>query len=148
MAVKEGDLAPDFTLQAHDGSVVKLSSYRGRRVVLFFYPKDGSPGCTRENCMVRDRLDEFKNLDAVVLGISRDDIDKHRAFAAKHGFTHLLLSDEQGEVCKAYGALTFFGMLVKRRTVVIDENGVVRRVIDGITPGKHVEEALKTLKDM
>ena len=143
-----GGEAPDFSLPAHDGSVVRLRNLRGRRVVLFFYPKDGSPGCTRENCMVRDRMHEFKALNAVVLGISRDSAEKHKKFASRHGFTHLLLSDHSGEVCKSYGALSLLGLMVKRRTVVIDENGVVRRIIDSITPSKHVEEAIKTLKEL
>ena len=146
--VRVGDEAPDFSLQAHDGSIVRLSNLRGRRVVLFFYPKDGSPGCTRENCMIRDRLEEFAALNAVVLGISKDSVERHRRFASKHGFAHLLLSDPDGRVCKAYGALALLGLLVKRRTVVIDENGVVRLVFDSPMPGKHVEEALKTLKEI
>ena len=143
-----GGEAPDFSLQAQDGSVVRLRELRGRRVVLFFYPKDGSPGCTRENCMIRDRMGEFKALNAVVLGISRDSAEKHKAFASRHGFAHLLLSDPGGKVCRAYGALSLLGLAVKRRTVVIDENGVVRRIIDSIMPGKHVEEAIKTLKEL
>jgi peroxiredoxin Q/BCP len=80
-----GEKAADFELPAHTGEMVRLSSLRGRRVVLFFYPKDGSPGCTRENCMVNDMFSEFERLDAVVIGISRDGVESHRRFAARHG---------------------------------------------------------------
>jgi peroxiredoxin Q/BCP len=77
-----------------------------------------------------------------------DKLNKHKKFAAEHGFAHLLLSDEKGEVCRAYNALTFLGLLTKRRTIIIDENGVIRRIIDSIIPSKHVEEALNTIRAM
>ncbi|HIQ30348.1 MAG TPA: peroxiredoxin [Candidatus Caldiarchaeum subterraneum] len=141
-----GDLAPDFTLPAYDGTTITLSSFKGKkRVVLFFYPKDESPGCTRENCMIRDSLDEFTKRNAVVFGISRDNLEKHRRFAERHGFAHTLLSDVKGEVCRTYGALTLFGFMVKRRTVVIDEEGVIRGIVDSPLPSRHVKEALKIL---
>ncbi|MCS7136716.1 MAG: peroxiredoxin, partial [Aigarchaeota archaeon] len=100
--VSEGVAAPDFELMSQSGEKVRLSSFRGRNVVLFFYPKDGSPGCTRENCLIRDSLSEFEKYGAVALGISRDSVESHRRFAEKHRLTHLLLSDPSGEVVKAY----------------------------------------------
>ncbi|MDJ0270028.1 MAG: peroxiredoxin [Aigarchaeota archaeon] len=146
--VKVGDLAPDFTLPSHDGGVVRLSSLRGHHVVLFFYPKDGSPGCTRENCLVRDRLDEFKELDAVVIGISKDSLDKHKRFAERYKLTHLLLSDADGEVSRRYGALGFLGLFTRRITFVIDRNGVIRYIHQSINPASHVEAALKALREI
>lgn len=146
--VKVGDLAPDFTLPSHDGGVVRLSNLRGHYIVLFFYPKDGSPGCTRENCLVRDRLDEFKELGAVVIGISKDSTDRHRRFAEKYKLTHLLLSDENGEVSRQYGALGFLGLFTKRITFVIDKDGVIRYIHQSINPASHVEAALKALRQI
>ncbi len=139
-----GDPAPDFILPSSDGDVVQLSRLRGRRIVLFFYPRDGSPGCTRENCMIRDNLPEFEKLGAVVLGISRDGVERHRKFAEKYKLTHKLLSDGDGSVSKKYDALGLLGTS-KRKTFVIDENGVIAHVIEGLLPGKHVREALEAL---
>jgi peroxiredoxin Q/BCP len=142
-----GEKAADFELPAHTGEIVRLSSLRGRRVVLFFYPKDGSPGCTRENCMVNDMFSEFERLDAVVIGISRDGVESHRRFAARHGLKQLLLSDVDGSVSRAYGALGFLGAS-KRKTFVIDRDGTIVKVVDGVLPGRHVKEALETLKQL
>ncbi|MEM1943515.1 MAG: peroxiredoxin [Candidatus Caldarchaeum sp.] len=145
--VREGEKAPDFSLPSTRGDVVQLEKLRGRRVVLLFYPKDGSPGCTRENCLLRDMLPEFEKHGAVVLGISRDSLDSHKKFSEKHNLTHLLLSDVDGDVSRRYGALGLLGMS-KRKTFVVDENGVVLKVVEGLMPDKHVREALKTLKEM
>ncbi|MEM1945751.1 MAG: peroxiredoxin [Candidatus Caldarchaeum sp.] len=145
--VKAGDIAPDFTLPSSNGGVIQLSSLRGRRVVLFFYPKDGSPGCTRENCLLRDMLPEFEKRGAVVLGISRDSLESHKRFAEKHQLTHLLLSDRDGSVCRKYDALGLFGM-VKRKTFVVDEKGVILYVVEGMMPDKHVRESLQVLDKM
>ncbi|MCS7136796.1 MAG: peroxiredoxin [Candidatus Caldarchaeum sp.] len=145
--VKEGDLAPTFSLPSSGGGVVELEKLGGRRVVLFFYPKDGSPGCTRENCLVRDMLPEFEKHGAVVLGISRDSLTSHQRFSEKHRLTHILLSDVDGKVSRAYDALGLLGMS-KRKTFVIDEKGVVVKVVDGMLPDKHVKEALKALESL
>ncbi|MCS7129043.1 MAG: peroxiredoxin [Candidatus Caldarchaeum sp.] len=145
--VKEGWIAPPFSLPSSGGEVVELEKLRGRRVVLFFYPKDGSPGCTRENCLVRDMLPEFEKHGAVVLGISRDSLTSHQRFSEKHRLTHVLLSDVDGKVSKAYDAVGLLGMS-KRKTFVIDEKGVVVKVVDGMLPDKHVKEALKALESL
>lgn len=145
--VREGELAPDFELVSHTGELVKLSALRGRNVVLFFYPKDGSPGCTRENCLLRDNLPRFEELNAVALGISRDSVESHRKFAEKHRLTHMLLTDSKGEVVKAYDAQGLFG-ITKRVTYVIDRRGVVAKIINSLNPSTHVDEALKALESL
>lgn len=142
--VVEGGEAPDFELPAHTGEKIRLSSFRGKNVVLFFYPKDGSPGCTRENCLFRDSIHDFERYNAVVIGISRDSVDSHRKFAKKHRLTHLLLSDSRGEVVKAYNAAGLLG-ITKRITYVIDREGKIRKIIQSINPSVHVTEALKAL---
>lgn len=142
--VAEGSEAPDFELPAQTGEKIRLSSFRGKNVVLFFYPKDGSPGCTRENCLLRDNIQDFEKFDAVTIGISRDSVESHRRFAEKHQLTHLLLSDTRGEVVKTYNAAGFFGM-TKRITYVIDRQGKIRKIIQSINPSIHVTEALKAL---
>ncbi|MEM3096842.1 MAG: peroxiredoxin [Nitrososphaerota archaeon] len=145
--LKEGDLAPDFALESHDGVVVRLSRFSGRPVVIFFYPKDGSIGCTEENCLFRDMMPEFRRVGAVVLGISRDSLESHRRFARKHGLGHLLLSDSDGSVCRAYGVLGLFG-LVGRVTYVVDGAGRVRRIIRGWSPSRHVAGALEAVREL
>ncbi|MEM0348657.1 MAG: peroxiredoxin [Candidatus Caldarchaeum sp.] len=145
--VKVGDAAPGFELVSHTGERVSLEKLRGRYVVLFFYPKDGSPGCTRENCLLRDNFEKFEKLGAVTLGISRDSVESHKRFAEKHGFTHHLLSDTSGEVVKAYGAAGLFGV-TRRMTLIIDPEGRVVKIIQSINPSTHVSEALKTLETL
>jgi peroxiredoxin Q/BCP len=140
-----GDSAPDFSLESHRGGVIQLSELRGRNVVLFFYPKDGSPGCTKENCLLRDLNTEFEKLDAVVLGISRDGVEEHRKFSEKHGLNHHLLSDRDGSVSKKYDALGLLGV-VKRVTYVLDREHRVRGVIRSWQPSKHVSGALEILR--
>jgi thioredoxin-dependent peroxiredoxin len=115
-----GDPAPDFTLEGTDGPFT-LSAHRGRRVVLLFYPGDGTPVCTRQFCSYRDRADELEALDAVVVGISGRDTGSKAAFAARHGLTVPLLADEDGAVARAYGAKAF--RMVQRTVVVVDEAG-------------------------
>ncbi|MEM1941077.1 MAG: peroxiredoxin [Candidatus Caldarchaeum sp.] len=145
--LRVGDVAPGFELVSHTGERINLEKLRGRYVVLFFYPKDGSPGCTRENCLLRDNFEKFEKLGAVTLGISRDSVESHKRFAEKHGFTHHLLSDPSGEVVKAYGAAGLFG-ITKRITYVIDPEGCVAKIIQSINPSTHVSEALKTLETL
>lgn len=145
--VKINEVAPDFELPSHKGGRFRLSSMLGKPLVLFFYPKDDTPGCTRENCLVRDYLDEFDKRGAVVVGISVDSLDSHVRFAEKYHLTHLLLSDEKGLVSKAYGALGFTGRS-QRKTFIIDEKGIVRKIISGAMPSKHVKDALKALDEL
>lgn len=143
---KEGDVAPDFELPTNSGTL-RLSSLLGRRVVLFFYPKDGTPGCTTENCLIRDTLPNFEKYRALVIGISRDSVESHKRFADKHRLTHILLSDVDGGASRSYGALGPLGMS-KRMTFIIDENGIIRKIINDRRPETHVREALSFLENM
>jgi peroxiredoxin Q/BCP len=123
-APRVGDPAPDFTLESTDGSF-RLSEHRGQRVVLLFYPGDETPVCTRQFCSYRDRADDMSALDAVVVGISDQDVESHEAFAAHHGLTVPLLADVGREVAKAYGASAPV-LGTRRAAFVIDEDGIVR----------------------
>jgi len=131
--IREGDKAPDFTLQADDGREVSLSDYRGKKVVLYFYPKDGTPGCTNEAIQFRDNIKEFEKEGAVILGVSKDSVKSHQKFKQKHKLPFTLLSDPEGKVLNLYGVWkekslygrTFMG--TERTTFLIDENGIVKK---------------------
>lgn len=150
MAVKVGDKAPDFTLPSQMGDNVTLSEYFGKKnIVLYFYPKDETRGCTREACEFRDQYDVFTGLGAEVLGVSSDTLESHKSFATHHGLPFLLLSDEDGKVRKLYGATSTMGIIPGRVTYIIDKKGVVRHVFSSqFQPEKHIEEALKVLKEL
>jgi len=146
--VKVGSVAPDFTLPSQAGQMVSLEEFFGRKpVVLFFYPKDDSPGCTREVCAFRDYFEEFGKLDAEVIGISSDSVESHRSFAVKHDLSLTLLSDEGGNIRRLYGVPKTFGLFPGRVTYVIDREGVVRHVFTSqLSVKKHVQEALTALR--
>ena len=145
--VDVGSKAPDFTLPSQSGEIVDLSDFLGHKpVVLFFYPKDDTPGCTKQARAFRDGYKEFGKLDAEVIGISSDSVESHRGFADKHSLPFLLLSDEGGKVRKLYGVPSTFGLLPGRVTYVIDAEGVVRHVFASqLGVEKHVEEASEAL---
>ncbi|MBR8833020.1 MAG: peroxiredoxin [Stigonema ocellatum SAG 48.90 = DSM 106950] len=147
MAIKVGDTAPDFTLPSQNNSPVSLRDFRGKAIVLYFYPKDDTPGCTIESCAFRDQYEVFKTSGAEVIGVSGDSPDSHQKFAAKHQLPFTLLSDNGDQVRKQYGATAAFGLFPGRVTYVIDPQGVVQYVFDSMFNFKgHVEEALKTLQ--
>ena len=148
--VTVGSVAPDFTLPSQSGDMVSLGDFLGNRpVVLFFYPKDNTLGCTKEVCAFRDGFEEFGKLDAEVIGISSDSVDSHRGFAEKHKLPFTLLSDQGGKVRSLYGVPNTLGIFAGRVTYVIDEEGVVRNVFSSqIGVEQHVEEALKTLESI
>ncbi|MTJ07485.1 peroxiredoxin [Anabaena sp. UHCC 0204] len=150
MAIKVGDTAPDFNLPAQNGANISLAEFRGQKsVVLYFYPKDDTPGCTVESCAFRDQYEVFKSAGAEVIGVSGDSSDSHQKFAAKYNLPFTLLSDKGDQVRKQYGATTAFGFIPGRVTYVIDQNGVVQYVFDSMLNFKgHVEEALKTLQQL
>ncbi|WP_341527248.1 peroxiredoxin [Nostoc sp. UHCC 0302] len=149
MPVKVGDTAPNFTLSAQNGSTVSLQDFRGKNVVLYFYPKDDTPGCTTESCAFRDQYEVFKNVGAEVIGVSADSNESHQRFATKYQLPFTLLSDKGDQVRKLYGATAAFGLLPGRVTYVIDQNGVVQYVFDSMFNFKgHVEETLKTLQQL
>ena len=149
-SVTAGSVAPDFTLPSQSGGTVRLGEFLGARpVVLFFYPKDNTLGCTREVCAFRDSFEELARLDAEIIGISSDSIDSHRDFAEKHKLPFILLSDQGGKVRRLYGVPNTFGIFAGRVTYIIDSNGIVRNVFSSqIAVEKHVEEALNTLKSI
>jgi thioredoxin-dependent peroxiredoxin len=146
--VKIGSVAPDFTLPSQAGEMVCLKDFFGRKpVVLFFYPKDDSPGCTREVCAFRDHFEEFGKLDAEVIGISSDSVESHTSFAVKHDLSFPLLSDERGYIRRLYGVPKTFGVFPGRVTYVIDKEGVVRHVFSSqLSLERHVQEALSALR--
>ena len=146
--VKVGSVAPDFTLPSQAGEMVSLKDFFGRNpVVLFFYPKDDSPGCTREVCAFRDYFEEFGKLDVQVVGISSDSVESHRSFAVKYDLSLTLLSDERGNIRRLYGVPKTFGLFPGRVTYVIDKEGVVSHVFASqLSVERHVQEALTALR--
>ncbi|BAY34329.1 bacterioferritin comigratory protein [Nostoc carneum NIES-2107] len=150
MPVKVGDTAPDFSLPAQNGETVNLRDFRGKSaVVLYFYPKDDTPGCTAESCAFRDRYEVFKNAGAEVIGVSGDSNQSHQQFAAKYNLPFILLSDKGDKFRKEYGATAAFGLLPGRVTYVIDQQGVVQYVFDSMFNFQgHVDEALKKLQQL
>jgi peroxiredoxin Q/BCP len=145
-----GDPAPEFTLNDQNGKPVALKDFRGRRnVVVYFYPKDDTPGCTKESCSFRDQYTAFTDAGAEVLGISGDSEASHRAFAAKYELPFPLLADTSGSVRKAFGVPKSLGLLPGRVTYVIDKQGVIRHAFNSqLNPTKHVEEAIAVLKSL
>ena len=148
MKVNVGDTAPDFTLTSQKGENVTLSQFRGKKnVVLYFYPKDETPGCTREACTFRDSFELFTDLGAEVIGVSADTVESHKAFTEHHGLPFTLLSDVDNAVRKLYGASSTLGIIPGRVTFIIDKEGVVRHVFSSqLQPEKHIEEAREVLK--
>jgi thioredoxin-dependent peroxiredoxin len=148
--VDAGSKAPDFTLPSQSGEIVNLKGFVGSKpVVLFFYPKDDTPGCTKQACAFRDDYEQFGKLDAEVMGISSDSVESHRSFASKHDLPFTLLSDEGGKVRKLYGVPTTFGIFPGRVTYVIDEEGVIRYVFSSqLGVSRHVEEAFRALQSL
>ncbi len=149
--LKAGDPAPDFRLPSIDGREVSLKTFRGKKnIVLFFYPKDNTPGCTQEVCSFRDELAQFKKKDTVILGISFDGLDSHKKFSQKYQLTFPLLSDENREVAAAYGVYkkkslygrTFMG--IERSTFVIGKDGKIVRVFRKVKVDGHSKEILET----
>ncbi len=140
--VKEGERAPDFKLPADDGSFVSLSDFKGKKVVLYFYPKDDTPGCTKEACSFRDSNDLFIEKGAAVIGVSADDSQSHKNFRNKYNLPFYLLSDAGHKVMEAYGAWVEKTI---RSTFIIDEKGNVIKVFPQVNPEKHADEVLKFL---
>ena len=149
--IEPGQAAPDFTLPDQDGNPVALSQLRGKTVVLYFYPKADTPGCTAQACGVRDHQADYEAANTIVLGVSPDPVARLRAFADKHGLAFPLLSDEDHAVAEAYGVWVeksmygrrFFGN--ERTTFVIDGDGVVREVLRKVRPAQHDELVLGAL---
>ena len=149
--VKEGEPAPDFTLTSDAGEQVSLSDFRGRPVVLYFYPKDDTPGCTTQACGIRDAYDQFEEADAVVLGVSPDKVARHVKFKEKYGLPFTLLADPEHEVAelydvwgeKQYMGRTYLG--VSRTTFVVAPDGTVAKVFHDVKPAGHADDVLGVL---
>jgi len=151
--IAEGQKAPDFSLPASTGETVSLSQYQGKNnVVLYFYPKDDTPGCTTEACSFRDSLADFQVLDTVVLGVSRDDVASHQKFSQKYSLPFPLLADTDGSVTEAYGVWQEKNMYGKktwgivRSTFIIDREGVVRKVFPKVKVDGHSAEVLEFIR--
>jgi len=150
--LSEGDPAPDFELESDDGETVRLSDLRGTQVVLYFYPKDDTPGCTTQACGVRDAWGEFERAGAVVLGVSPDSVASHVKFKERYGLPFRLLADSDHAVADEYGVWgekkfmgrTFMG--VSRSTFVIAEDGTLKRVMHDVKPDTHADQVLETLR--
>jgi len=149
--LKEGDEAPDFELEADDGTRVRLSDLRGRTVVLYFYPRDDTPGCTKEACSFRDSWAAVKATGAALYGLSPDSVERHGKFKAKFGLPFPLLADPEKTVLTAYGAYgpkTMYGKRVEgviRSTFVIGPDGIIRKVFPKVKPEGHAAEVLAAL---
>jgi peroxiredoxin Q/BCP len=149
--LKEGDQAPDFVLPADDGTQVKLSSLRGQRVILYFYPKDNTSGCTTQACGLRDSMPTIESKGAVVLGVSPDPISSHEKFRDKYQLNFPLLSDEDHQVAEAYGVWKEKSMYgrkywgIERSTFIIDEKGVVAEAWRRVKPKGHAEKVEEAL---
>jgi thioredoxin-dependent peroxiredoxin len=152
MSVEEGDKAPDFTLPTDGGGSVTLSKLKGKRVVLYFYPKDDTSGCTAEACGFRDTFPNFKKIDATVIGLSRDSVASHDKFKKKYQLPFALAADVEGKVTERYGVWvekSMYGrkyMGIERATFLVDEKGVVKKVWHKVKVPGHVEEVLAALK--
>jgi peroxiredoxin Q/BCP len=151
MSLEIGNLAPNVELPGDAGQFYKLSDYQGQKIILYFYPKDDTSGCTAEACAFRDQLQDFNNLNAAVFGISRDTPQSHDKFKSKYKLTFPLLSDVDGIACAAYGTWVeksmygkkYFG--IERSTFLIDEKGIIRHIWRKVKVVSHVKEVLETL---
>jgi peroxiredoxin Q/BCP len=149
--IKVGDVAPDFALPTGDGGTTRLSELKGKKVVLYFYPKDNTSGCTKEACSFQENLSALKKKGAVVLGVSADSVGSHAAFAAKFSLSFPLLSDDRNEVIRAYGVWkqkSMYGrkfMGIERTTFVIDERGFIEHIFPKVKVEGHTKEVLQVL---
>jgi peroxiredoxin Q/BCP len=148
--VKVGDVAPDFSLPNQSGNLVRLLDYVGKKiVVLYFYPRDFTTGCTAEACAFRDSYEVFKDAGAEVVGVSSQSVESHEQFASANSLPFILLSDDDSRVRKLYGASSAFGLMAGRVTYIIDKKGIVRHVFSSqLNPKKHIEEALRIINEI
>lgn len=146
-----GEKAPDFTLESDEKTHVSLKDYRGKKVVLYFYPKDGTPGCTTEALEFRDVAEQFAKIGAVILGISKDNVESHRKFKEKHQLQFTLLSDPESKALTKYGVWkekVLYGrkfMGIERTTFLIDETGIIRKIYTKVKPKGHAQTCLLDL---
>jgi len=148
-----GSPAPDFTLNGSDGKTHRLSDYKGKKIVLYFYPKDNTPGCSSEACHFRDNFSVISELNAIVLGISKDSLSSHDKFITKFGLPFILLSDEDKKVCELYDVLKEKNMYgkksigIERSTFIIDENGILQKEFRKVKVKEHIKEVIAVLRN-
>ncbi|MCX7589981.1 MAG: thioredoxin-dependent thiol peroxidase [Patescibacteria group bacterium] len=153
MKLEINQKAPDFKLPDQDGKIHKLSDYKGKWVLIYFYPKDDTPGCTKEACEIRDNFLNFQKLNIVVLGISVDSVDSHKKFAQKYNLPFILLSDSKKEVVKKYGVWAkkkFMGKEYEgtlRTSFLINPQGKIEKIYENVKPEKHAKDVLNNFKD-
>lgn len=152
--LKVGQKAPDFTLPSDTGEKISLKDFRGKKVVLYFYPKDDTPGCTKEACSFRDNINQILERQAVVIGVSADSIESHKKFKEKYNLNFPLLSDEKHRVLEKYGVWkerSLYGkkfMGTERTTFIIDENGRIAHIFRKVKVDGHTEEVLRKLDEL
>lgn len=148
-----GKKAPDFVLPDQDGKKVSLKDFKGKKIVLYFYPKDNTSGCTKEACNFRDEFPKFKKSSAVIIGVSPDSVGSHKKFAEKYDLPFMLLADEDKKVLQLYDVWkekSMYGkkyMGVERTTYIIDENGKIKKIFNKVKVDGHSEEVMKALKE-
>jgi len=148
ITLKEGDAAPDFSLQSDEGKIVKLSDYRDKQaVVLYFYPKDFTSGCTKQACNFRDNISSIQEQNAVVLGVSVDNADSHKRFKAEYNLNYTLLADTTKEVAGVYSGLNQYGS-ANRVTFIIDKSGVIKKIYPNVNVNENYAEIIEYLKGM
>jgi len=149
LKLKAGDTAPNFEGQTSDGSKLGLKNFLGKKnLVLYFYPKDDTPGCTKEACSFRDNLQPIRDMGAEIIGVSLDSIQSHSKFASKYGLSFPLISDKDKRIANAYGVLKDTGISTNRVTFVIDKTGKVAKVFPKVDVTKHTEEVVSALKEL
>ena len=154
MSVNEGDKAPEFSMPTDSGGTISLKDLKGRPVVLYFYPKDSTPGCTKEACAFRDLMPDFSKIDAEIIGVSKDSVKRHENFKANNELPFTLASDEDGDVCETYGVWaekSMYGrkfMGIERATFLIDGKGRVRKVWRKVKVPGHAEEVLDVTRTL
>lgn len=154
MALEVGDKAPDFALQSDENKTLHLKDVKGRKIVLYFYPKDNTPGCTREACDFQTHLNQFTKQNALVIGISKDNPERHKKFKEKYSLSFPLLADESGDICVAYGVInkkSLFGrsfLGITRSTFLIDENGMIRAIWKKVKVNGHTQQVLDELNKL
>jgi peroxiredoxin Q/BCP len=149
MALEEGDFVPDFSAKTQDGEVFNWLEYKGKSIVIYFYPKDNTPGCTTQACGFRDEYQDFKDLGAEVIGVSGDSEASHERFAEKYRIPFVLLSDGEKKIRKLFGVPTnLFGLIPGRVTYVVDGNGVIRLVFDSMKAKDHIQKAKEMLQQI
>jgi peroxiredoxin Q/BCP len=154
MTLQIGDRAPEFKMPTDDNSSVSLADYHGQSLIIYFYPKDDTPGCTKQACSFTESLSQFNNLNCAILGVSKDSVAKHQKFKTKHNLTFLLASDENTDVCERYGVWTeksMYGkkyMGIERTTFLIDGDGVIQQIWNKVKVPGHIEEVLREVDNL